>query len=97
MMLAACSTADLRRSATWDLGRIVIERFARGESAYYQRCDLPSETIAEWHTIDPAPSVIIDGVSTGRFRVAAYRAAGTGKTQVLPSIPTSSGTRPRSV
>jgi uridine kinase len=50
----------------------VIEPFARGEAAHYQRYDWPSETLAEWHTIEPAPIVIIEGVSAGRTEWAAH-------------------------
>ena len=50
----------------------VIEPFARGEVAHYQRYDWPSETLAEWHTIEPAPIVIIEGVSAGRSEWAAH-------------------------
>lgn len=52
--------------------RQVIEPFARGERARYQRYDWPSETLAEWHTIEPAPIVIIEGVSAGRIEWAAH-------------------------
>ena len=50
----------------------VIEPFARGDAAHYQRYDWPSETLAEWHTIEPAPIVIIEGVSAGRSEWAAH-------------------------
>jgi hypothetical protein len=45
---------------------------ARGDAAHYQRYDWPSETLAEWHTIEPAPIVIIEGVSAGRSEWAAH-------------------------
>ena len=32
----------------------------------YQRYDWPSESLAEWHTVAPAPIVIIEGVSAAR-------------------------------
>ena len=50
----------------------VIEPLARGEAAHYQRYDWPSETLAEWHTIEPAAIVIIEGVSAGRSEWAAH-------------------------
>ncbi len=50
----------------------VIEPLARGDAAHYQRYDWPSETLAEWHTIEPAPIVIIEGVSAGRSEWAAH-------------------------
>lgn len=50
----------------------VIEPFARGSAAHYQRYDWPSQTLAEWHTIEPAPIVIIEGVSAGRSEWAAH-------------------------
>lgn len=50
----------------------VIEPFARGDAAHYQRYDWPSETLAEWHTIERAPIVIIEGVSSGRSEWAAH-------------------------
>ncbi len=50
----------------------VIEPFARGGAARYQRYDWPSETLAEWHTIEPAPIVIIEGVSAGRSEWAEH-------------------------
>ena len=33
----------------------VIEPLARGDAAQYQRYDWPTEALAEWHTIEPAP------------------------------------------
>jgi uridine kinase len=50
----------------------VIEPLARGDAAHYQRYDWPSETLADWHTIEPAPIVIIEGVSAGRSEWAAH-------------------------
>lgn len=50
----------------------VIEPLTRGDAAHYQRYDWPSETLAEWHTIEPAPIVIIEGVSAGRAEWAAH-------------------------
>ncbi len=50
----------------------VIEPLARGDAAHYQRYDWPSETLAEWLTIEPAPIVIIEGVSAGRSEWAKH-------------------------
>ena len=50
----------------------VIKPFAHGEAAHYQRYDWPSETLAEWHTIEPAPIVIIEGVSAARSEWATH-------------------------
>ncbi len=50
----------------------VIEPLAQGDAAHYQRYDWQSETLAEWHTIEPAPIVIIEGVSAGRSEWAAH-------------------------
>jgi uridine kinase len=44
----------------------VIEPLLRGESAQYQRFDWPSLEMAGWRTIEPAPIVIIEGVTAGR-------------------------------
>ena len=44
----------------------VIAPLARGERSRYQRYDWPSETLAEWHEVDPTPIVIIEGVTAGR-------------------------------
>lgn len=44
----------------------VISPLARGEHAEYQRYDWPTEALAEWHRVEPAPIVIIEGVSAGR-------------------------------
>jgi uridine kinase len=38
----------------------------RGETARYQRFDWPTLKMAEWCTIEPAPIVIIEGVTAGR-------------------------------
>jgi uridine kinase len=50
----------------------VIEPFARGDAARYQRYDWPSEKLAEWHIVEPAPIVIIEGVSAGRSEWAVH-------------------------
>jgi len=44
----------------------VIEPLSRGERCRYQRYDWPTETLAEWCTVEPSPIVIIEGVSAGR-------------------------------
>ena len=44
----------------------VIVPLKRGEPARYQRYDWQTESLAEWHTIEPVPIVIIEGVSSGR-------------------------------
>jgi uridine kinase len=44
----------------------VILPLAGNERGRYQRYDWPSETFAEWCTVDPSPIVIIEGVSAGR-------------------------------
>lgn len=50
----------------------VIEPLSRGHAAIYQRYDWASESLAEWHTVDPAPIVIIEGVSAGRAEWAEH-------------------------
>jgi len=50
----------------------VIEPLAREEPAHYQRYDWPSETLAEWRTIEPAPIIIVEGVSAGRTEWASH-------------------------
>ena len=44
----------------------VISPLTRGLPAHYQRYDWRTETLAEWHTVVPAPIVIIEGVSSAR-------------------------------
>ncbi|MCP3883156.1 MAG: hypothetical protein GY701_32870 [Sulfitobacter sp.] len=46
--------------------QLVIEPLADGRPAIYQRYDWPTESLAEWHTVDPAPIIIIEGVSAAR-------------------------------
>jgi uridine kinase len=43
-----------------------LSRAARGARSQCQRYDWPSETLAEWLEVDPAPIVIIEGVTAGR-------------------------------
>ena len=50
----------------------VIEPLARGDAARYQRDDWPTEALAEWHTIEPAPIIIVEGVSAGRSEWAEH-------------------------
>ncbi len=50
----------------------VIEPLVRGDAARYRRYDSSLETRADWHTIEPAPIVIIEGVSAGRSEWAAH-------------------------
>lgn len=44
----------------------VIDPLVRGEPAHYQRYDWPSESLAEWHTVELAPIIIIEGVTAAR-------------------------------
>ncbi len=44
----------------------VIEPLADGRSAQYQRYDWPTESLMEWKTVDPAPIIIIEGVTSAR-------------------------------
>ena len=44
----------------------VIEPLVRGEPARYQRFDWSTGRLAEWITVEPAPVVVIEGVSSGR-------------------------------
>lgn len=44
----------------------VIEPLVDGRPACYQRYDWPTESLAEWHMVDPAPLIIIEGVSSAR-------------------------------
>ena len=44
----------------------VIEPLSRGVTATYQRYDWPSCALAEWHVVEAAPIVLIEGVSSGR-------------------------------
>lgn len=50
----------------------VIEPLARGDAAVFQRYDWPSESFAEWHTVAPAPIVIVEGVSAARSEWAQH-------------------------
>lgn len=44
----------------------VVEPLVRREAARYQRFDWLTGALAEWVTVEPAPIVIIEGVSSGR-------------------------------
>ncbi len=44
----------------------VIDPLTNGDPAHYQRYDWPTESLAEWHTVEPSPIVIIEGVTAGR-------------------------------
>lgn len=50
----------------------VIQPLVAGTTARYQRYDWPTDTMAEWHTVDPVPIVIIEGVSAGRAEWAQH-------------------------
>ena len=50
----------------------IIEPLARGEQGHYQRYDWSTETLAEWRSVEPAPLVIIEGVSAGRAECAEH-------------------------
>ncbi len=50
----------------------VIVPLTEGRPALYQRYDWPTESLAEWHTLEPAPIVIIEGVSSGRSEWSRY-------------------------
>jgi uridine kinase len=50
----------------------VIEPLARGETAHYRRYDWSTETLAEWHAVEPAPIVVIEGVSAGRVEWSSH-------------------------
>lgn len=55
-----------------DLVDKAIHPLMRGESAHFQRFDWPTLAMAEWCTIDPAPIVIIEGVTAGRSEWAEH-------------------------
>lgn len=50
----------------------VIIPLAEGRPAQYQRYDWETDEMAEWHTVEPAPIVIIEGVSAGRKEWAEH-------------------------
>ena len=55
-----------------DLLEKVIKPLVKGETARFQRFDWPSLAMAEWCTVDPAPIVIIEGVTAGRLEWAEH-------------------------
>ena len=50
----------------------VIEPLGRGDVARFQRYDWLSGALAEWRAVEPAPIVIIEGVSAGRSEWAEH-------------------------
>ncbi len=50
----------------------VINPLAKNQPAHYQRYDWRSESLAEWHTVEPTAIVIIEGVSAGRSEWAEH-------------------------
>jgi uridine kinase len=44
----------------------VIGPLVSGRAAHYQRYDWPTESLAEWHTVEPSKVVIIEGVTAAR-------------------------------
>jgi uridine kinase len=50
----------------------VIAPLTEGRPARFQRYDWPTESLAEWHTLEPAPIVIIEGVSSARLEWARH-------------------------
>lgn len=45
----------------------VLEPLARGEAGRYQRFDWPTNRLAEWIAVEPAPIVVVEGVSSARL------------------------------
>jgi uridine kinase len=45
----------------------VIEPLSRATRARYQRYDWPTQSLAEWVDLDPAPVVVIEGVTSARM------------------------------
>jgi uridine kinase len=50
----------------------VVEPLVSGASAHFRRYDWSTRSLAEWITVDPAPIVIIEGVSSGRSEWARH-------------------------
>jgi uridine kinase len=50
----------------------VIIPLTGGRQAQFQRYDWDTDEMAEWHTVEPAPIVIIEGVSAGRKEWAEH-------------------------
>jgi Phosphoribulokinase / Uridine kinase family len=49
-------------------GEVVVP-LSEGRPARYRRYDWPTRRLAEWHTVEPAPVVILEGVSSARAAV----------------------------
>ena len=56
----------------------VIVPLKRGEAAHFQRYVWSAESLAEWQTIEPAPIVIIEGVSSGRSEWVGHLSISSG-------------------
>ena len=56
------------------LEREVIVPLSAGEAARYRRWDWEAKRLAGWHTVEPMPAVVIEGVSSAR-RAAGDRLA----------------------
>ena len=52
----------------------VIEPLASGRPGRYQRYDWVERRLTEWVTIEPAPIVVVEGVSSGRLAWSRYLA-----------------------
>ena len=55
--------------AEWDVARFrtqLVSPLLEGRSARYQRFDWPTETLAEWHEVEPGQVIICEGVSSTR-------------------------------
>jgi hypothetical protein len=55
--------------AEWDYGRFrsdVVAPLLAGRTARYQRFDWPTETLAEWHELEPGHVIVTEGVSSTR-------------------------------
>lgn len=55
--------------AEWEFDRFraeVVAPLLAGRRARYRRFDWPTETLAEWHEIDPGRVVVVEGVSSTR-------------------------------
>lgn len=48
----------------------VVVPLSEGRPARYRRYDWPTRRLAEWHTVEPAPVVILEGVSSARTAVS---------------------------
>ncbi len=55
--------------AEWDYDRFrtdVVAPIVAGRTARYQRYDWPTETLAEWHDLEPGRVIVSEGVSSTR-------------------------------